>query len=212
MAAAVGDVIEALNLLESGPPRQLPEWTKGPREEQHRAVQLLGVPVVGQVPRVAAAVLVAGLVAGCTHTGVASLHLGLPSHTGRRAAPQREYVVCTQAFCTGPGQMKVRPTVITASGDGSLYVTAITWRGWGTGDAAGTGTAHADNCKPNCAQGTFREDPATITLTGPKLWRDDMAYSRETISVPAIHDQVTFSRGLVPVLGPSSQPVSGTDA
>jgi hypothetical protein len=153
---------------------------------------------MGRAPRAAAAMLVAGLVAGCTHTGGASLHFGLSSHTARKAAPQREYVACTEALCTVPGQMKARPMVVIASGDGSLFVTAITWRGWGTGNATGTGTAHADNCKPNCAQGTFHRYPATITLTGPKLWRDDMAYSQERISVPAIHDRVTFSTGLVP--------------
>jgi hypothetical protein len=174
----------------------------------------LGVAVVGRAPRAAAAVLVAavlaaGLVAGCTHTGVASLHFGLSSHTGRMAAPQREYVACTQAFCTGPGQMRARPMVVTVSVDGSLYVAAITWRGWGTGNATGTGTAHADNCKPNCAQGTFHEYPATITLTGPKLWRDDMAYSRERISVPAIHDRKTFSTGLVPGPRPAGPLAAG---
>ena len=98
--------------------------------------------------------------------------------------------------------------MITASVDGSLYVTAIIWRGWGTGEAVGTGTAHVDNCKPDCARGTFYQHPATITLTGPKLWRGDEAYSRERISVPGIGDQVTFRTGLVPVPGLSSPPVA----
>ena len=166
---------------------------------------------MGHALRAAAAVLVAGLLAGCALTGGASRHLGLPSDAGRRAAPQREYVACTEAFCRAHGQMKARPAVITAAVDGSLYVTAIIWRGWGTGDAVGTGTAHADNCKPDCARGTFYEYPATITFTGPKPWRGDMAYSRERISVPGIHDRVTFSVGLVPapatVPGPARPPV-----
>lgn len=84
------------------------------------------------------------------------------------------------------------------------YFTGITWRGWGTGTATGTGTAHADNCKPNCAQGTYHQYPGTITLTGPKPWRGEMAYSREAVSVPAIQDRVTFRIGLLP--GGSSPP------
>ncbi len=70
----------------------------------------------------------------------------------------------------------------------------------------GTGTAHADNCEPNCAQGTYSEYPATITLTDPRPWRGKLAYARETVSVPATHDHVTFSTGLVPGSGPSSPP------
>ena len=104
--------------------------------------------------------------------------------------------------------MKARPTLITASADGSLYLTGITWHGWGTSTAIGTGTAHADNCKPNCAQGMFTTYPATITLTHPRPWRGDMAYTRETVSVPGIHDRVTFSTGLVPGSVPSPPPVA----
>jgi hypothetical protein len=110
-------------------------------------------------------------------------------------------------FCTARGQMKARPVMMTTSGDGSLYVTGITWRDWATGTAAGAGTAHADDCTPNCAQGTYREFPATITLTSPRPWRGDMAYSRETVSVPAIHDQVTFRTGPLPIPGLSWPPV-----
>lgn len=101
--------------------------------------------------------------------------------------------------------MKPQPTMMTPSGDGSLYVTGITWQGWGTGSATGTGTAHADNCNPNCAQGTYHQYPGTITLTSPKPWRGKMAYGRETVSVPAIQDRVTFRTGLLP--GRSSPPV-----
>ncbi len=155
---------------------------------------------------VAAVVLVAGLVAGCGgRTGEVSPGRGPSSPARPGAAARREYVACTQVFCTGRGQMKPRPTMMTPSGDGSLYVTGITWQGWGTGTATGTGTAHADNCNPNCAQGTYHQYPGTITLTSPKPWRGKMAYSRETVSVPAIQDRVTFRTGLLP--GRSSPPV-----
>ena len=168
----------------------------------------MGVPVAAQTLYAAVAVLAACLAAGCgAHASGASPHRGPPSHAGPGAAAQRKYVACTQVFCTARGQMKAQPSMMTPSGDGSLYVTGITWRGWGTGTAAGTGTAHADNCTPNCAQGTYRESPATITLTSPRRWRGDMAYSREMVSVPAIHDRVTFRTGLLPVPVPSSPPV-----
>jgi hypothetical protein len=123
------------------------------------------------------------------------------------AAAHREYVVCTTALCTPRAPMKTRPTALFPSGDGSLYFNGITWRGWGTGTATGTGTAHANNCQPDCAQGTFSAYPATITLTDPKPWRGEMAYTQETVNVAAIHDRATFSTGVVPAPVPTSPPV-----
>jgi hypothetical protein len=119
----------------------------------------------------------------------------------------RQYVACIEVSCTVRAQMKTRPALITPSGDGSLYVTGITWRGWDTSTAIGTGTAHANNCTPNCAQGTFANHPATITLTSPRYWHGDMAYTRETVHIPAIHDRFTLRTGLLPGPRPSSPPV-----
>jgi hypothetical protein len=94
--------------------------------------------------------------------------------------------------------MQARPTTMYLSADGSLFVKGITWRGWGSGAATGTGTAWADDCKPNCAQGTFHKHPATIVLSDPKPWHHKMAYSRQIDSVPAIGWRYTFARGLLP--------------
>jgi hypothetical protein len=163
--------------------------------------------VAGRAPRaVAAAVLVAGL-AGCGHASGALTHPGPSSHPGDVAAARRVYVVCTQVFCIVRAQMKTLPREILTSADGSFYVNGIIWRGWGTGIVTGTGTTHANNCKPNCARGTYHEYPATIMLTGPKPWRSDMAYTREMVSVPAIHYRFTLRTGLVPGSRPPPPPV-----
>lgn len=155
--------------------------------------------MAGQVPRaVAAAVMVAGLAAGCGHASGASTHPGPSSPAGYMAIAHRVYVACTEVFCTMRAQMKTLPTEILTSADGSFYVNGIIWRGWGTGTATGTGTTHANNCKPNCAQGTYHEYSATIMLTDPNPWRGDMAYTREKVSVPAIHYRFTLRTGLVP--------------
>jgi hypothetical protein len=120
-----------------------------------------------------------------------------------QAAPAkaaREYVACTTPAitCADGRGMQVRPTSMGFSADGSLYVTGIRWHGWGTGKATGTGTAHADNCEPNCAQGSFSTHPATIVFTTPKPWHGKLAYARVTESVPAIKWRYTFSHGLIP--------------
>jgi hypothetical protein len=74
----------------------------------------------------------------------------------------------------------------------------IVWSGWGTAEAVGRGTAEANNCKPDCADGTFSPHPVTVTLTKPKTWGAEMAYSRLHYSVPSLRLQWTFATGLVP--------------
>ncbi len=100
--------------------------------------------------------------------------------------------------CTYGAAMATEPTMMAFSADGSLYVKDVTWQGWGTGRAVGTGIAEADNCQPNCAQGTYSKHPATITLTDPEPWHGKFAYSCETESVPAIGWHYAFTHGLVP--------------
>ena len=137
----------------------------------------------------------AGLLSGC----------GAAAHAGRSSAPRATtYVTCTTPAdgCMSSSQMKAKPTTMYLSGDGSLFAKGIAWRGWGTRTAIGTGTAWADDCKPNCAQGTFRKHPATIVLTDPKPWHRKMAYSRQLDSVPAIGWRFTFARGLMPGSAP----------
>jgi hypothetical protein len=124
------------------------------------------------------------LLAGCSHSSV----------------PPTAYVTCTTPAdgCTVASQMQTTPATMYLSGDGSLFVRKITWQGWGSGTATGTGTAWANNCKPTCAQGTFSKHPATIVLSDPESWHHKMAYRRQVDSVPAIHWRYTFARGLVP--------------
>jgi hypothetical protein len=124
---------------------------------------------------------------------------GATAHASTTTA-SRQYVACTTPAneCAGGRGMQTRPTQMGLSADGSLYVTGIKWHGWGTAKATGTGTAHADNCTPNCAQGTFTKHPATIVFTDPKPWHGKLAYAHVAESVPAIGWHYTFTHGLVP--------------
>ena len=57
--------------------------------------------------------------------------------------------------------------IVIACGDGNLYVTRLHWSHWRTGSALGTGTAHANDCTPNCAAGHFHTYRAQIKLSKP---------------------------------------------
>jgi archaellum component FlaF (FlaF/FlaG flagellin family) len=94
------------------------------------------------------------------------------------------------------------------SGDGTLYVVRITWTRWGTAAAIGKGTAKANDCTPDCAEGTFRAHLATITVSDPRAWRGNLAYTSVSVSVPATKYSYTFTRGLIPGAAPSTTPLS----
>jgi hypothetical protein len=119
--------------------------------------------------------------------------------------PSRRYLVCPSlaGICTGVTP-KYEPAGILMSGDGSLYAKAVTWSGWGTATATGHGIAEANNCRPDCAKGTFSAHPVTIVLSRPVHWRADMVYSRASVAIPSLHVHETSSTGLIPRPAPSA--------
>jgi len=127
--------------------------------------------------------------------------------TSPAATPLRAVTVCTfpavPGNCTGSyvgTGMKVQPTQIVTSADGSGYVKDITWSGWGKATATGVGTLEVDNCTPNCAQGTYTGYPSTVTVSSLSPYGSDAeAYSEMVVSAPTSpYPPETFSSGLVP--------------
>lgn len=124
-------------------------------------------------------------------------------------AVTRQYVACVAlgAGCAGSRGMQARPQTLFLSADGSLYLRPITWHGWETATATGTATAHADDCKPNCAQGTYSTYPATIIFTDPKPWDGKIAYTHAQESVPAIGWHYSLTVHLMPA-APATPPTT----
>jgi hypothetical protein len=120
------------------------------------------------------------------------------------AVPLSQFLVCTFPADTcnsgNPTAMKTEPTQIVTTGDGSGFLKALTWSGWGTATAQGAGLLEVDNCVPSCAQGTFTGYQATVTLSGLTPYGDgDEAYADMTIIAPGSPaPQESFSTGLVP--------------
>jgi hypothetical protein len=96
--------------------------------------------------------------------------------------------------------MRTEPAQIVTTGDGSGFVKGLTWSGWGTATALGSGLLEIDNCIPNCAQGTFTAYQATVTLSGLTPYGGGAeAYADMTITAPGSPvPQQNFSTGLVP--------------
>jgi hypothetical protein len=59
------------------------------------------------------------------------------------------------------------PAEIEFSADGGNVVTGLRWQSWTASGAAGRGTSGIESCVPNCAQGSVRHVPTTITLSSP---------------------------------------------
>lgn len=145
---------------------------------------------------------IAPLAAACCVLAACSTHTA----AGASVPPSR-YVVCEEMFgICDRTTMKHAPAVLDLSGDGSLAAQGIRWTGWGTSVAVGHGTAEANNCTPSCADGKFSPHPITITVSKPKTWGRDMAYSSLGYSIPSLRDKWTITRGLIPTTAAAPPP------
>jgi hypothetical protein len=105
----------------------------------------------------------AGALGAAWFTGAAASQpsAGQPS-TGQSSASLHGPVALVVTGYTG-----TRPSAIQFSVDGGNVVTRIRWSSWGDRTATGSGTVGRDDCIPNCAEGTTRYVPASITLSAP---------------------------------------------
>ncbi len=95
--------------------------------------------------------------------------------------------------------MATRPAEMQVSGDGTAVVKNITWTDWGSTTARGTGTLYASNCNSSCAEGTYAEYSATITIAGITPYgQGTSAYSTVAVQAPGLPYNESFTDGLVP--------------
>lgn len=96
--------------------------------------------------------------------------------------------------CKG-GQPSAFPvSLILTCADGGITMIDIVWSTWTASSARGAGSLRENSCTPTCAQGTFVNHPATITLSAPTPFDGTTLFTRASIrsrdaSVPPV-DQV----------------------
>jgi hypothetical protein len=112
-------------------------------------------------------------------------------HHLRRASPPPSAPLTKLSVCTTPAagcqdSMRSEPPVITLDADGNAYAKDLTWTGWNTTTAQGTGTLEIDNCQPDCADGTVTGYPATVTASDlmPYGSNGAEAYTSMTVFAP----------------------------
>ena len=70
-----------------------------------------------------------------------------------------QYGVSTHAY---------KPRRLNPSVDGSLVLRGLTWTACNAREATGTGVAHFNDCKPNCAAGTYTTHRVSVRLAHPR--------------------------------------------
>jgi hypothetical protein len=61
--------------------------------------------------------------------------------------------------------LRQRPSsILFACGDGNYYVNHLQWTGWHSKRAFGRGVFHFNDCKPDCAGGTFHKRRGSLLL------------------------------------------------
>jgi eukaryotic-like serine/threonine-protein kinase len=99
-------------------------------------------------------------------------------------APTGDVAVCVTPVVTCKGELKTEPGEIYVSGDGSAFITGLTWTGWGLSSATGSGTLKIDNCSPNCAQGSFTDYQVTVILSKLTGYGGGAAYATMMVDAP----------------------------
>jgi hypothetical protein len=103
--------------------------------------------------------------------------------------------------------------IVIACGDGNLQMTGMHWSHWRFSNAVGYGTAHANDCIPNCAEGHFHTYSAKIKLARPKYCADEAVEQYRRLSISYKGPQPTGPRSYsVPFPCPSAYARSATTA
>ncbi len=102
-------------------------------------------------------------------TVVAIVFLAALAAGGASGSPRLPGYVGCRAYVAANPRPLVRPrSIVAACADANLYFTGLRWSSWTATRATATGTAHVNDCTPNCAAGRFHTYPAHVTLSGPR--------------------------------------------
>jgi hypothetical protein len=112
-------------------------------------------------------------------------------------SPSPAYITPAVVLYACEGQAVTEPAAyIIACGDGNAGLSDLTWSSWTDGGAQATGQYYQNDCTPDCADGTFRYVPATVTLSDPLTSPDDGKYfSSLVISETGLPDYGTITLG-----------------
>src|SRR5688572_20857196 len=81
------------------------------------------------------------------------------------------------------GQQQEPLSVVVTCADSGITVSNIQWESWGAGEASGTGTAHVNDCDPDCVAGEIvAYEDAELTLSAIEQCEDGPQYTRAELT------------------------------
>ena len=110
---------------------------------------LLGTP--------AAVLLVAATAVACQGSG--SQQARVVDRPSSQTTYFAQFGVSTHAY---------KPRRLNPSVDGSLFIGDMRWTAWDDRNAVGSGVAHVNDCKPDCADGHYSSYHVTVRLAQPR--------------------------------------------
>jgi hypothetical protein len=116
--------------------------------------------------------------------GLIAAGLVVPGASATASARVPGFAGCRAFVKTSP-KLLVRPrSMVLACADANFYATRIHWTSWQPRTAAGSGTAHVNDCTPYCAAGHFHVYPLTLRLDRPQRCRGRLEFTRVAWSYP----------------------------
>lgn len=83
------------------------------------------------------------------------------------------------------GHYRVEPALLVLTcGDGNTYLAKMHWAGWHANRARGHGRLWINNCKPNCAGGTFHHYPVRVRLDKAVSAKMHRVFSEARLTFP----------------------------
>ena len=105
----------------------------------------------------AALLLAAATAVGCQSSAPHQAHAHDPAPS--RPTYFAQYGVSTHAY---------KPHRLNPSVDGSLFIGGMQWTAWDDRHAVGAGVAHVNDCKPDCADGSYTSYRVDVRLARPR--------------------------------------------
>jgi hypothetical protein len=105
----------------------------------------------------AALLLAAATAVGCQSSAPHQAHAHDPAPS--RPTYFAQYGVSTHAY---------KPHRLNPSVDGSLFIGGMQWTAWDDRHAVGAGVAHVNDCKPDCADGSYTTYRVDVRLARPR--------------------------------------------
>ena len=121
--------------------------------------------------------------------------VALAAGVGSQAAAAAAIPLAEAGETSAAHGLAYRPARIIYSGDGAAFLAGrgtsarspgrLRWRTWNAAQALGYGATWQDDCKPDCATGSYFSYPSNVRMYRPRVLGGHLVFTRMTVTFPA---------------------------